>query len=117
MSLAIITLAAGKSSRMKSLVSKVLHKLCHKPIINYVVDSARLLSPKQIILVLSNENIEPVSSVVPDVECIVQQMQLGTGDAVKSAMPILQPGIDKVLVLYGEIKTAMGFEGGAGSSE
>jgi bifunctional UDP-N-acetylglucosamine pyrophosphorylase/glucosamine-1-phosphate N-acetyltransferase len=102
MSLAIITLAAGKSSRMKSSVSKVLHKLCHKPIINYVVDSARLLSPKQIILVLSSENIESVKASVRDVECVVQQKQLGTGDAVKSAMPILQPGTDKVLILYGD---------------
>ena len=50
--LSIIILAAGKGTRMKSDLPKVLHKINNKPMINQVIDTANTLNPDQIIIVI-----------------------------------------------------------------
>ncbi|MDD5097444.1 MAG: NTP transferase domain-containing protein, partial [Candidatus Omnitrophica bacterium] len=50
--IAVIILAAGKSTRMKSQTPKVLHKLCGRPMLGYVLDLVETLKPKQVVAVL-----------------------------------------------------------------
>jgi len=103
MNLKIVILAAGKGTRMRSNLPKVLHKLAHKPLVEHVINTAQALSPEQIVVVYGHGG-----EIVPDtlkhlnVEWAEQAEQLGTGHAVEQGMVnIKQDGM--VLVLYGDV--------------
>jgi bifunctional UDP-N-acetylglucosamine pyrophosphorylase / glucosamine-1-phosphate N-acetyltransferase len=97
--LQIIILSAGQGTRMKSDVPKVLHLLGGRPVLHYVLDLAHKMTPKEVILV--------VSPLLKDIETpfvhqtVVQHPALGTGDAVKCALPYLTAK-GHVLILYGD---------------
>ena len=103
MTLAVVILAAGKGTRMKSSMPKVLHPLAHKPLVQHVIDTARSLEPSQIVVVYGHGG-DQVREVVtdPDLSWAVQAEQLGTGHAVQQAMPHIKEA-DRVLVLYGDV--------------
>lgn len=103
MELSIIVLAAGMGTRMNSAIPKVLHHLAKKPLLHYVIDSAVSLSPQQISVVVGHEA-QAVQDSCKDyqISWVNQANQLGTGDAVRSAFPSLEP-TDRVLVLYGDV--------------
>jgi len=90
--LEVIILAAGKGTRMRSAIPKVLHKLAGKPLLEHVVATARNLSPTKIHVVVGHGS-EQVSAAVSgdDVTCHKQQNQLGTGHAVAQALPQCDP--------------------------
>jgi len=102
MNLDVVILAAGKGTRMRSQHAKVLHELAGRSLIQHVIDTATLLEPRNLAVVVGHQA-EQVQAQVGDGPVWVQQtQQLGTGHAVKLAMQQL-PGDATVLVLYGDV--------------
>jgi bifunctional UDP-N-acetylglucosamine pyrophosphorylase / glucosamine-1-phosphate N-acetyltransferase len=103
MPLAVVTLAAGKGSRMKSDLPKVLHRLAGKPMLQHVLDSASRL-PHAVQHVVIGHGAGQVQSAIaqPDVTWALQLEQKGTGHAVAQAMPAVAADA-VVLVLYGDV--------------
>jgi bifunctional UDP-N-acetylglucosamine pyrophosphorylase / glucosamine-1-phosphate N-acetyltransferase len=100
--IAVVILAAGKSTRMKSETPKVLHPLCGKPMIAYVLEVVKALKPRKTVIVLGHKHDE-VRSALPKAASVVLQRQiLGTADAVKRSLPRLEGFKGTVLVLYGD---------------
>ena len=103
----VVILAAGKGTRMRSPLPKVLHPLCGRPLIAWVVDQALALDPARIVLVVGHgaEAVEAaVRPMVGDLEftAVVQEPQNGTGHALQVAAPALN-GAGRVVVLYGDM--------------
>ena len=103
MKLGVIILAACQGTRMKSRLPKVLHPLAGKPLLGHVLDTARSLNPKRIVVVHGHggEQVREAFAEHP-VEWVEQAQQLGTGHAVQQAEPLMD-GLDKVLILYGDV--------------
>jgi bifunctional UDP-N-acetylglucosamine pyrophosphorylase/glucosamine-1-phosphate N-acetyltransferase/UDP-N-acetylglucosamine pyrophosphorylase len=104
--LSVIILAAGKGSRMKSDLPKVLHKVAGKPMIMHVIDCARQVVPVHQIHVVVGHQSEKVQQAVSScykVNFCMQRHLLGTGDAVKCALPALASEVRDVVVLYGDV--------------
>ena len=99
----IVILAAGQGTRMRSGLPKVLQALGGKPMLAHVLATAAELSPRRIHVVTGFGG-DAVQAVFPDAQAIwwTQAQQLGTGDALKSALPGLT-GAERVLVLYGDV--------------
>jgi bifunctional UDP-N-acetylglucosamine pyrophosphorylase/glucosamine-1-phosphate N-acetyltransferase len=99
-----IILAAGQGKRMKSKKAKVLHEVCGRPMIQYVVDAARGAGAKTIIVVVgyASEQIHAVLQNEPDIRFVTQSEQLGTGHAVKMCRPLLADYQGPVMVLVGD---------------
>lgn len=102
--LAIVIIGAGKGTRMKSALAKVLHPLAGRPLIVHVLELARCLRPHQLITVVGYQA-EAVRSVCErqGAMCVVQEPQLGTGHAVAQAAPLLADFPGDVLILYGDV--------------
>ena len=102
MTLAVVILAAGKGSRMKSNLPKVLHAVAGKPMVKHVIDSAAFLSPEKTVVVVGPGAAQGQGAVSGDnVHWALQAQQLGTGHAVAQAMPEINE--DVVLILYGDV--------------
>jgi len=103
MPLEIVILAAGQGKRMRSSLPKILHPLAGRPLLSHVLDTARALAPRRIIVVHGN-GAEQVRSAFADaqVEWALQAEQLGTGHAVQQALPSISPDAD-VLILYADV--------------
>jgi len=103
MALQIVILAAGQGKRMRSGLPKVLHPLAGRPLLAHVLDTARALKARRIVVV-HGHGAEAVRAAFPDagIAWALQPEQLGTGHAVQQAMPHLEAGGD-VLVLYGDV--------------
>lgn len=99
--LAVVILAAGKGTRMKSKKPKVLHDLLGLPMINWLLGSVEQLSPERVLVVIGNGMEEVIKAVHP-YEVIVQPVQDGTGSALKCAMTGLQGFTGDILVLLGD---------------
>ena len=99
----IVILAAGQGTRMRSGLPKVLQALGGKPMLAHVLATAAELSPRRIHVVTGFGG-DAVQAAFPDAQAIwwTQAQQLGTGDALKSALPGLT-GAERVLVLYGDV--------------
>jgi bifunctional UDP-N-acetylglucosamine pyrophosphorylase/glucosamine-1-phosphate N-acetyltransferase len=94
-----VVLAAGKGTRMKSNRAKVLHTLCGVPMVNYVIEATRPLSPQRLLVVVGHQA-ELVEAVLPaDAEPVLQKEQLGTGDAVRVALGALEGEEEGVLLV------------------
>jgi bifunctional UDP-N-acetylglucosamine pyrophosphorylase/glucosamine-1-phosphate N-acetyltransferase len=99
----IVILAAGQGRRMNSSLPKVLHPLAGRPLLAHVIDTARALSPRRLCVVYGHGG-DAVRSALdaPDISWILQEPQLGTGHAVRQALPALD-GQGTTLVLYGDV--------------
>lgn len=104
MKLGVVILAAGQGTRMKSDRPKVLHRLAGKPLLGHVIDCARALSPAEIVVVYGHggQRVREAFADQTDLRWVEQAEQLGTGHAVRQAMPALRAS-DQVLVLYGDV--------------
>ena len=100
--IAVIILAAGKSIRMKSDTPKVLHPVCGRPMLGYVMDLVYSLKVQKIVAVLGHKHKEVRKSLKPGIKIAIQKRLLGTADAVKEALPALKNFRGTVLVLYGD---------------
>jgi len=103
MSLSIIILAAGQGTRMYSDKPKVLHQLAGKPLLEHVYHTAVMLEARGIHVIYGHGGDQLIEQLPQlDVEWVEQTEQLGTGHAVKQALPNI-PDKDLVLVLYGDV--------------
>ncbi|MEL7981059.1 bifunctional UDP-N-acetylglucosamine diphosphorylase/glucosamine-1-phosphate N-acetyltransferase GlmU [Vreelandella titanicae] len=98
----IVILAAGKGTRMRSQIPKVLHPLAGKPMVQHVLDTASGLQPDRTHVVIGHgaDQLREVLAEKP-VKFAVQAEQKGTGHAVAQALE--QLGSGKVLILYGDV--------------
>jgi len=99
--LAVIVLAAGMGTRMKSAMPKVLHPLAGRPMIHHLMDTVAELGPERVVVVVG-PGMEALSTAVAPVTTVVQSERLGTGHAVKQAREKLEGFDGDVLVLYGD---------------
>jgi bifunctional UDP-N-acetylglucosamine pyrophosphorylase / glucosamine-1-phosphate N-acetyltransferase len=103
---AVMVLAAGEGTRMKSRIPKVLHQLCGRSMLGHVLATVGELDPRRTVIVAGHGR-EEVSAeaarYVPDVDVVVQDRQAGTGHAVRMVIEALgiMPGI--VVVTYGDM--------------
>lgn len=101
-----IILAAGKGTRMKSDLPKVLHSIFGKPLLGYVIDAVnntRLIDENYVIVGHQAELVEEfVSKNYNNSKCILQMPQLGTGDAVNKAYNDLKDFDGEVIILCGD---------------
>lgn len=105
MSLLVITLAAGKGSRMRSSLPKPAHRVAGVPMLQWVVDAASDLDP-QVISVVHGHKGEDLIALLQDrgLAWVKQHEQLGTGHAVKIALQELNNiDVQRVLVLLGDM--------------
>jgi len=97
-----IILAAGEGTRMKSSLPKVLHTICGRVMIAYVLDLVKKLGIKNTVIVVGHKQ-DYVKKYLPkNVKIAVQDKLLGTADAVKRAVPLLKNFKGTVLVLYAD---------------
>lgn len=103
--IAVVIMAAGLGTRMKSDMAKVLHPVCGRPMILYVVDTATHISADEVVVVVGHqaERVQAACSGAPAVKFALQSQQLGTGHAVMSALPVLGQGVDHVVILSGDV--------------
>ena len=99
--LACVVLAAGKGTRMKSDMPKVLHGIAGWPMVRHVLAAAEALAPERLVVVVG-PGMEDVAKAVAPWPTAVQEAQLGTADAVKAALPALDGFDGDVLVVYGD---------------
>ena len=98
----IVILAAGKGTRMYSKIPKVLHRIGGLPMVERVIDTAASLNPQNICVVIGHGKEQVLDTVKRDVVWVEQTEQLGTGHAVKTALPHLSAE-GRTLVLYGDV--------------
>ena len=99
----VVILAAGQGTRMRSELPKVLHRLAGRPLLDYVLDSARALGAARIAVVYGYGG-EAVREAIGDetLAWVKKEPQRGTGHALQQALPVLA-GSAQTLVLYGDI--------------
>jgi bifunctional UDP-N-acetylglucosamine pyrophosphorylase/glucosamine-1-phosphate N-acetyltransferase len=100
---AAVILAAGKGTRMKSDLHKVLHPLAGRPMLEHLIASVEALSPAAMVVVVGSgrEQVEPVVAAHGG-SVVVQEPQLGTAHAVAQAERALAGFAGDVLILYGD---------------
>jgi bifunctional UDP-N-acetylglucosamine pyrophosphorylase / glucosamine-1-phosphate N-acetyltransferase len=106
----VVIMAAGKGTRMKSRLPKVLHTLAGKPLLLHVADLARSLQARTTVAITGHgaQTVEVAlqhwseQHAIEGVHCVRQEPQLGTGHAVAQAVPVL-PDDGMVLILSGDV--------------
>jgi bifunctional UDP-N-acetylglucosamine pyrophosphorylase / glucosamine-1-phosphate N-acetyltransferase len=101
MSARAIVLAAGKGTRMKSARPKVLHELCGRPMLWWVLEALRAAGVDEVVVV-TNPELDPQLASF-GVRTVIQREQLGTGHAVKIALDAIAPGDGCLVVAYGDM--------------
>ena len=96
-----LILAAGAGTRMKSSKPKVAHKILEKPLIRWVVDAAHGAGIESVVTVVGHGR-ELVEPLVEDTQVVVQEEQLGTAHAVKTAREVLAQTPGPLVVLTGD---------------
>lgn len=102
--LAVAVLAAGRGTRMKNALPKVLHPLGGAPLLAHVLRTVTALAPCRIVLVVAADSeavVAVAQSIVPELRVVVQDPPLGTGHAVLQALPEL-PAEGTLLIVYGD---------------
>ncbi len=101
--LAVIILAAGKGTRMKSALHKVLHPIAGRPMIDHLLASAAALNPARTIVVTGDLREQVERALAGKADFALQDRQLGTGHAVLQAREALNGFTGDVLILYGDV--------------
>lgn len=100
---AVVILAAGQGTRMKSKLAKVLHPVAGKPMIEYGVEIASFAGVQKTVVVIGHQG-DQVRALLGDRVLFADQpVQRGTGDAVKCARNALDGNADHVLVFYADM--------------
>ena len=100
---AAIILAAGKSTRMRSKLPKMLHPLCGLPMTALVIRACRQAGVARIVVVVGHEAEAVKAGLGGEVEYVLQAQQRGTGDAVRAVQPLLGDWPGAILVLAGDV--------------
>ena len=85
-----VILAAGKSTRFKGPQNKLLHNLAGLPVISHVVNVAKNISGKEVIIVCNKNNIKDLRLLLNDCKFVIQRKQNGTADAINVARPFIK---------------------------
>ena len=101
--LAIIVLAAGKGTRMKSDLHKVLHPIAGRPMLDHLLESAGELAPERQVVVAGHGRDQLEAALTGRARIAVQDPQLGTGHAVQQAQAALGGFTGDILILYGDV--------------
>ncbi len=110
MDLDIVIMAAGKGTRMKSKLPKVLHKLAGRALLHHVIDTAALVLPRSMVTITGHGATQVIAACAAyqrassgfDLNFVTQEPQLGTGHAVQQAAPSL-PVDGVTLILSGDV--------------
>ncbi len=102
---AVIILAAGQGTRMKSYKAKVMHEIAGRPMILYVVEAARKIAGDNVIVVIGHQaqKVREIISESATLHFAYQEEQLGTAHAVQFAVPHIPDGCDEVVILCGDV--------------
>lgn len=103
---AAVILAAGKSTRMKSDLPKVLHEVCGRPMLNFVIQACRLAGIDRLLVVVGHGRervIQAFEGDAADITWVHQTEQKGTGHAVLCCREHLKGDIGSVLVIAGDM--------------
>lgn len=104
MTLNVVIMAAGKGTRMKSALPKVLHRLAGTSLLQHVLNAAAGVGALRTVVVTGHGADEVEAAVADSGAVFVRQMpQLGTGHAVQQAVPALDDANDITLILYGDV--------------
>ena len=103
-------LAAGKGTRMKSALPKVLHRISGRPIVQYVLGAAAALEPSTVTMVVGHQSdaLTRGLSGRPDLQFVVQEPQLGTAHAVLQAESVLGGRAGTLVLLYADVPLLRG---------
>lgn len=112
--ISVIVLAAGKGTRMKSKLSKLLHKIGNLELLGHVLMTVKELEPQEISLVVSEENQEEIrkrletanwlkNGGTTDLKMVIQWKRNGTGAAAKVGLKGIENTDNKILLLYGDV--------------
>jgi UDP-N-acetylglucosamine diphosphorylase/glucosamine-1-phosphate N-acetyltransferase len=103
--ISIVILAAGLGTRMQSDKAKVLHEINGRPMVSYVVDTARAVAGNNVVLVIGHQAdlVRETVARQADLRYALQEEQLGTGHAVMCAMPAVPETTRCVVVLCGDV--------------
>jgi len=101
----VAILAAGKGTRMKSNLPKVLHSLGGKSLVERVIESAEPLSPSRRLVIVGYQSTEVKTAMdsIYGVEFVEQAVQLGTGHAIQQLLPHLEGYTGDLLILNGDV--------------
>jgi bifunctional UDP-N-acetylglucosamine pyrophosphorylase / glucosamine-1-phosphate N-acetyltransferase len=97
----VVIMAAGRGTRMRSRIPKVLHPVCGRPLLLWPIEAAREAGAERIVVILAQDSDEVQRMLPPDVEIAVQRKQAGTADAVLSAHAQIERS-ENVVVLSGD---------------
>jgi UDP-N-acetylglucosamine diphosphorylase/glucosamine-1-phosphate N-acetyltransferase len=102
---AVIILAAGLGKRMKSDTAKVLHEVLGRPMIRYVVETARRIAGKDVIVVVGHQaqKVRDAVSAYAEVSFAYQDKQRGTGHAVLCAFEYIPEYVSEIVILCGDV--------------
>ena len=103
MHLAVIVLAAGKGTRMKSDLPKVLHTACGRSLLGWVLATAEPLDADETVVVVGHGAEDVVASLPDGAVGVVQEPQLGTGDAARVGFGACSANADTALVILGDM--------------
>jgi bifunctional UDP-N-acetylglucosamine pyrophosphorylase / glucosamine-1-phosphate N-acetyltransferase len=101
----VVILAAGKGTRMKSAIPKVLHRVAGRPMLEFVIRASIGLSPRSVTVVVGHmaESVGNALRGRPEIRVIVQEPQLGTGHALLQTAPVLESVSGSVVLLSGDV--------------
>ncbi len=108
---AVVVLAAGGGTRMKSSRSKLLHEVGGRSLLSHALRAASSVRPQHLVVVVGHarDQVEPhVGEVAPEALIAVQDQQLGTGHAVQCGLSVLPELSGEVLVTYGDVPLLTG---------
>jgi len=106
----VVILAAGKGTRMKSALPKVLHRVAGRPMIDHVRAVAQVLRPRSTTVVIGHQA-EVLESAMPrhgDITFVVQEPQLGTAHALLTTEPVLRDATGVLVLLSGDVPLLSG---------
>jgi bifunctional UDP-N-acetylglucosamine pyrophosphorylase/glucosamine-1-phosphate N-acetyltransferase len=98
-----VVLAAGLGTRMRSATPKVLHALCGRPMIDYVLDAAVAATGTRPLVVHSPATGAVRDAVAERADVALQEVPRGTGDALRAALEVLDADVEDVLVVSGDV--------------
>ena len=108
---AVIVLAAGGGTRMRSSRSKLLHEIAGHSMLSYAVDAASAVQPRQVVVVVGHQRDQVeahLAEIAPHVTIAVQEEQRGTGHAVQCALAAVEDLSGEVLVTLADVPMLTG---------
>ncbi|HQA31542.1 MAG TPA: NTP transferase domain-containing protein, partial [Propioniciclava tarda] len=108
---AVVVLAAGAGTRMKSTTSKLLHKVAGRTLLSYAVDAAGALDPQHLVVVVGHQRDQVeahLAEIAPGITIAVQESPKGTGDAVRSGLLPIPDVTGEVVVTMGDVPLLTG---------